>query len=231
MLSVASCEKGVKRPYIIGYVDNTEPFAFDGTGFDIELLTAVLGSQDVMFELQSVDFSDIPYLLKKKKIDGAMAAITRTYTRTKTMDFSDSYFVTGYSLTVPIDNNTIHNFGDLSGKTLIFQENTSIAEYALSVQEIYGFSVLPLGTINEAFDALIKGRGDALLDETPFVLYRINKKKAPIKIVFETLPTGAYCFAVKVDANSSLIKSFNNGLNYVRDSSDVYDKLVTKYFE
>src|SRR5690606_26850059 len=85
-------------------------------GFDIDLLDLITHEMGVSYSLLPMDFSNIFASLTEAKADMAIAGITITQDRERSVDFSDPYFRSDISLVVAQENAAIHQFADLADK-------------------------------------------------------------------------------------------------------------------
>ena len=109
------------------------PFEFKENGkyagFDMDLLDLVTKRMGVSYSLLPMDFSNIFANLTAGKVDMAIAGISITQDRERSMDFSDPYFRSDISLVVAQDNTDIQRFGDLAGKRIGLKRGTDAVEY------------------------------------------------------------------------------------------------------
>jgi len=109
------------KKYIIACDSKYAPFSFEENGkykgIDVELLDAIAKEEKIEYELKPMDFDGIIPGLTSNQLDGAIAGMSITDERKKSLDFSDGYFVSGLSLVVNKDNTEINGESDLNGKS------------------------------------------------------------------------------------------------------------------
>ena len=153
-----------------------------------------------------------------------MSAITITPEREQQMDFSEPYFISGQCLLVTEDS-TIADEADLEGMTVGVIKGTTNQELAEGIPGIG-----PMITFQgkpEMFDALIDGKLDAVIVDTPFGLYNA-KSTGETRIAKELTSGDQYGIAVK-KGNSQLLEEINRALDELRQDG-TYERLYEKYF-
>ena len=148
---------------IVGTSADYPPYEFhaliDGkdtiVGFDIEFAKAIGEALGVEVEIQDMDFTDV-----------GIAAINPDPVRDETMDFSDIYFKSTY--TVLINKNSVEDYKsleDLNGKMIGAQLGTVQEEMANS--QIQDAQVVALAKITDLVLQLKTGLIDAIVVEVP----------------------------------------------------------------
>lgn len=89
------------------------------------------------YELKPMDFSAIIPGLTSNQLDGAIAGMSITEERKKTLDFSDGYFESGLSIVVKGDNNEINSIEDIVGKSVAVKNGTGGEAWALENADKY----------------------------------------------------------------------------------------------
>ncbi|MHB8895009.1 MAG: ABC transporter substrate-binding protein [Candidatus Geothermincolia bacterium] len=217
-------EKGKLRMYGNENVGFLEINAGKPTGFSAELAQAIAGKVGLKLEVALLPFSDLFSRLTADICDIAMSAITITPERKLDMDFSEPYFSSGQSLLVRTGS-TIAGESDLKGKNVGVIKGTTnqkLAEKVPGVGQVMVFDGKP-----EMFDALIDGKLDAVIVDTPFAQY--NVKSTGKTSIAKVLTTGEqYGIAVK-KGNSRLLEKINAAMDAIRKDG-TYDRLYKKYF-
>lgn len=207
------------------------PFAFKQNnhyvGFDIDLLEATAKELNIGYTLKPMDFSGIIPALQSKNIDLALAGITITEERKKAIQFSDGYYTSSLRVLVRIDNSTIKSIKDLNGKVIAVKSGTSSADYAK--QHIHTKYIRQFPNIDNAYMELVTKRADAVLHDTPNILYFIQKVGVgKLKIVGDTLDSQPYGIAFPKD-NDGLCIKVNRALKNLRDNGTYY-AIYKKWF-
>jgi len=194
------------------------------TGFSADLATAIAEHLGLKLEVTLEPFSGLFSRLKAGRSDIVMSAVTITPERKAEMDFSQSYFSSGQALLVPLGSK-ITNESDLKGKTVgVLKDSTNQkeAEKIQGIKEIVKFDTKP-----PIFDALLAGRLDAVICDTPFAQF--NAKKTGKTRIAKVLTRGdRYGIALK-KGNTRLLGRINNALTNIKHDG-MYDRLYNKYF-
>lgn len=138
-----------------------------------------------------MDFSGIIPALQTKNIDLALAGITITDERKKAIDFSDGYYKSGLLVMVKANNNDIKSVKDLDGKVVAVKSGTGSVDYAKANIKTKDLRQFP--NIDNAYMELGTNRADAVLHDTPNILYFIKTAgNGQFKAVGESLEAQQY---------------------------------------
>lgn len=138
-------------------------------GFDVDLWDAIAKELKLDYTLKPMDFSGIIPALQTKNIDLALAGITITDERKKAIDFSDGYYKSGLLVMVKANNNDIKSVKDLDGKVVAVKSGTGSVDYAKANIKTKDLRQFP--NIDNAYMELGTNRADAVLHDTPNILY------------------------------------------------------------
>ncbi|MDQ3953175.1 MAG: basic amino acid ABC transporter substrate-binding protein [Actinomycetota bacterium] len=220
------------------------PFEFeeaDGTltGFDVELVRAVaekLGLENPDDAWVSTDFGTIFQQLRSgTKFDIVVAAVTAyapegspaaetVADRREVVDFTDPYYPSLQSLTVPTDSD-IQSTDDVDGARVAVQRATTgafFAEENLAGAELVSFEKAP-----QMYQALLAGQVDAVFNDLPVSLDAIKDK--PDLEVIQQVETGEeYAIAVAKE-NPALTEAINEALAELFEDG-TYAEIFEKYF-
>jgi polar amino acid transport system substrate-binding protein len=176
-----------------------------------------------------MDFDGIIPGLTSNQIDGAIAGMSITDERKKSLDFSDGYFVSGLSLVVNKDNTEINGVNDLNGKSASIKKGTAGTKFAEDNESKYGLKLNYFDDSPSMFQAVENKNCDFLLEDYPVIAYKIKvDPNSKLKIAGEKLTNVDYGFAVKKGGNADLLNKFNEGLKKLKDNGE-YDKIVDQY--
>ncbi len=89
--------------------------------------------------------------------------------RQQVIDFSDPYYDSGLVAVTRIDDDSIQTPKDLNGKTIGTETGTIAVDYIKN--DLKGATLEQLPSINNALLALQAGRTDAVIYDTPALLY------------------------------------------------------------
>ncbi|PKH20915.1 glutamine ABC transporter substrate-binding protein GlnH [Enterobacterales bacterium CwR94] len=207
------------------------PFEFkqDGkyVGFDIDLWDAIAKELKLDYDLKPMDFAGIIPALQTKNIDLALAGITITDERKKAIDFSEGYYKSGLIVMVSEKNDTIKSVQDLDGKTVAVKSGTGSVDYAKANIKTKDLRQFP--NIDNAYMELGTQRADAVLHDTPNILYFINTAgKGKFKTVGESLEAQQYGVAFP-KGSDELREKVNGALKTLRDNGQ-YNVIYKKWF-
>ena len=153
-----------KNPF--GYVDeNGEVQGYD-VYFAKRIGKDLLGSEDAV-EFVYVEAANRVEYLESAKVDIILANFTVTDERVEKVDFALPYMKVSLGIVSP-DANEITDVEQLNGKTLIVVKGTTAETY---FGENYpDINLLKFDEYQEAYDALLDGRGDAFSTDNTEVL-------------------------------------------------------------
>lgn len=221
-----------KKVLKVGSEISYAPFEFKDekankdSGFDLELVTEVgkaAGYDEV--KIENVAWDGLIPALNTGKIDVVISAMTITEERQKGALFSDKYFQATQYIAVK-EGSPIKSAADLKGKKVAVQTNTT-GQYTaekLGVKDIKKFDTTP-----DAFNALKIGAADAVIADSPVVLWFI-KQNPDAKVVYiqGDFEKEYYGMAMKL-GNDEVAKKINAGLKNVIESGK-YNDIYKKYF-
>lgn len=223
------------KTYVIACDAKYAPFSMEVNGkyqgIDVELLAAIAKAEGFKYELKPMDFSGIIPGIVSGQIDGAIAGMSITDERKKSVDFSDPYFTSGYAVVVNKDNNSIKTLDDLKGKTAAVKKGTTGAKFAEDNKDKYDLNITYYDDSPGMMMAVANGNADVLFEDQPVIAYQIKigeqkNLKIAINNIQDPAPTDG--FAVKKGANGELLKMFNDGLKKIK-ADGTYDKIVKQY--
>ena len=173
------------------------------------------------------DVSGIIPALQTKNIDLALAGITITDERKKAIDFSDGYYKSGLLVMVNANNNDIKDVKDLNGKVVAVKSGTGSVDYAKANIKTKDLRQFP--NIDNAYMELGTGRADAVLHDTPNILYFIKTAgNGKFKAVGESLEAQNYGIAFP-KGSDELREKVNGALKTLRENG-TYNEIYKKWF-
>lgn len=209
------------------------PFEFeedgDVKGIDIDLMTAIAERLDLEPEFRDTDFDGIFASLAADNCDVIASSVSITDERKENNDFTDGYFEINQSLLVRKgEESAIKDLGDLDGKTVGVQSETTGAAYAEERADDNGYEVKEFTGADELFTALKAKQVDAVLQDFPINSYNAETSgDTAIAIVFEEDEKEEYGFVVK-KGNEELVDALNEALDALRESGE-YDDILEEY--
>ncbi len=196
-------------------------------GFDVDLWDAIARQLHLDYTLKPMDFSGIIPALQTHNVDLALAGITITDERKKAIEFSDGYYTSGLLVMVKSGNDSIHSVSDLNGKVLAVKSGTGSVNYAKAHIKTKDLRQFP--NIDNAYMELATGRADAVLHDTPNILYFIKTAgQGKFKAVGDSVEGQQYGVAFP-KGSDALREKVNAALKTLRENG-TYNQLYKKWF-
>lgn len=224
--------EGAKKKLVVGVDTSFVPFEFrneetgEYEGFDIDLWKAIAEELGYEYELNPMDFNGLIPALQSNSIDVALAGMTITEERKEKVDFSIPYYDAGLLVLVRADNEDIKSVDDLKGKVVATKTGATSYDFVESLEGIKENKPFP--NIDNAYLELINGGTDAVVHDSPNILYFAKTKgEGKVKPVGDILEGQSYGIAFPKgsglvdDVNQVLEKFFEDG---------TYDELYEKWF-
>lgn len=211
------------RPF--EYTDETGTLV----GIDVDILAAVAADQGFTYTIEPLGWDASIAACQAGQKDGMIAGASITDARKESgWIFSDGYYNATQSMAVA-QGSSIAGFGDLAGKSVAVKIGTMSKDYAESLSETYGFSVVTFESSPDVYQAVIGGQCVACFDDTPIMADYIKSNGVPLQLVDGTANEGAdYGFAVFSADKQDLIDKFNAGLANIK-ANGTYDEILKKY--
>ena len=221
-----------KETLVVGTNAAFPPFEYIGDdgkpdGFDIALIKAIGEKIGMDVQIQDMEFDSLVSSIGGK-IDVAIAGMTVTEERSKTVDFSDSYYEAVQSVIVP-KGATIASADDLKNKKIGVQLGTT-GEFI--ADEIEGATVSAYNKAVDAVNDLINGRVDlVIIDKNPAEVFgsQYSDKVDVLDGTNFDFEPEYYAIALP-KGNTELAEKINNALKELKEDG-TYDKLVEQYIE
>lgn len=196
-------------------------------GFDVDLWDAVAKELKLDYTLKPMDFSGIIPALQTRNIDLALAGITITDERKKAIEFSDGYYKSGLLVMVRNNENDIKGIDDLNGKVVAVKSGTGSVDYAKAHIKAKDLRQFP--NIDNAYMELGTNRADAVLHDTPNILYFINTAgKGRFKAVGDSIEAQQYGVAFP-KGSDDLREKVNGALKTLKENG-TYNQIYKKWF-
>lgn len=189
-ISMSRAARSEDAELIIGSNVGSPPFAFkdgDGySGFDIEVWAEVAKGLNRKWRVQPMQFGALIPALQTRNIDAIVSQLFIKPERQQVIDFSNPYYKSGLVAVTGTGNTTIKTPEDLAGKAIGTETGTIAVEFIR--EHIKGASIEQMPTINNALLALEAGRTDAVVYDTPALMYYANNAgKGKVRVVRPTL--------------------------------------------
>lgn len=233
-MTLVGCSGNTAEEGVLTVGTNAEfpPFEYVGDdgevdGFDMALIREIGSRMGKEVVIENMEFASLVSSIGTK-IDVAVAGMTVTEERQKTVDFSDPYYTAVQYVILPAGSD-IAAAADLEGKKIGVQLGTT-GDFI--VEEIPGAEA---GQYNKAVDAvndLINGRVDCvIIDKNPALVFA-DKFEGQVEVVdgaqFAFEPE-EYAIAMP-KGNTELAKQINEALQEIKEDG-TFDDLVKHYIE
>ena len=211
------------RPF--EYTDETGTLV----GIDVDILAAVAEDQGFTYTIEQLGWDASIAACQAGQKDGLIAGASITDARKESgWIFSDGYYNATQSMAVA-QGSAIAGFEDLEGQSVAVKIGTMSKDYADSLSEQYGFTVVSFESSPDIYQAVIGGQCVACFDDTPIMADYIKSNGVPLQLVDGTANEGAdYGFAVFSPDKQELVDKFNAGLANIR-ANGKYDEILAKY--
>ena len=191
-------------------------------GADVDMAKAVAEKLGYELEITNLDFDAALAGVSTGKYDVAVAGITASEERKKSMNFSDNYFVASQSIVVTADS-TIKGKDDLEGKTISCQEGTTGEQYLLD----NNYTVQSFKTGAEGISALTTGKVDALVIDNAVAKALSAEQNGATVVLDEALTDESYAIALQL-GNDELTSKINEALKELKADGSLA-KIFEKY--
>ena len=211
------------RPF--EFMDETGTYV----GIDVDILAAIAEDQGFDYTLEALGWDASIAACQAGQADGMIAGASITDARKESgWIFSDGYYDATQCMAVAADSE-IASFEDLAGKTVAAKTGSMSYDYATSLAEQYGFTVMNLESSPDVYQAVLSGQCVACFDDTPIMADNIKSNGIALKLVegSENEPA-QYGFAIFNADNQELIDLFNAGLADIK-ANGTYDEILAKY--
>ncbi len=208
-------------------------------GWDMDIARAFADLLGVEVQIRNMEFDSVLSAVATGQADIAMAGISFSEERDKTVDFSEGVFNSSQMIIVRSEDTSINGPMDLAGKVVGAQRGT-VGHLLAQLDEDWAFdengnailgqpsTVLPYGTAAEAVQALAQGSLDAvILDQMPAEAI-VAQRNGDVKILEKSVFDDEYAFAV-AEGNSALAEWINNAIATLKENG-TWDEITDKYF-
>ena len=221
-----------KGELVIALEGNWAPWSFHDdsdtlVGYDVEVGQAIAEKLGVKATFVEGEWDGLLAGVEAGRYDMVINGVDITDSRKETYDFSTPYAYISTALVVGKDNDTIHSFEDLKGKTTA----NSIGSTYMELAEQYGATCSGVDTLDETIQMVLQGRADATLNaDVSFYDYLNQHPDAAIKIVAEADDANEVAIPMqKGDASAALRQAVDKAIEELR-SEGTLSELSNKYF-
>jgi arginine/lysine/histidine/glutamine transport system substrate-binding and permease protein len=195
-------------------------------GFDIDLLNALATIAGAKVAWQTMPFDSLIPAVQVGKVDMAIGAIAITEERTKSIHFSESYFLSGVAIATKADRSDIKSLKTLENKTIAIPLGTAAAQIAI---DIPGSKLKSYNSAFSTLQAVADGSVDAALCDLPLILGVIHSGQIPhLKRASGLLTEESFGIAM-TKKNPENLAAINKALKQLRSSSQ-FREIYQKWF-
>lgn len=229
----ATSEEGTseKEVYTVATDNGYVPFEFideetgELVGFDIDLMNALAEEAGIEIEYETLEFDGIVAGISSGRFDIAIAGMTITEERQKSIDFTQPYYEAGLILAVLDDNDEIKSIEDVDGKVVATRTGSTSETY---LKENTNAIPEAFPQIIEGYQNVLAGRADAVLYDLPNVLfYSEQEADGRLKTVGEKLTGEEY--GIAFPKGSELRDVIDEALTTLKENG-TYDDIYEKWF-
>ena len=221
-----------KGEMVIALEGNWAPWSFHDdagalVGYDVEVGKAIAEELGVKATFIEGEWDGLLAGVEAGRYDMVINGVDITDSRKQSYDFSTPYAYIRTALVTRKDNDTIHSFEDLKGKTTA----NSIGSTYMELAEQYGATCSGVDTLDETIQMVLQGRADATLNaDVSFYDYLSQHPDADIQIVAFAPDANEIAIPMqKSDSAAALREAVNKAIEDLRNDGTLTE-LSNKYF-
>jgi glutamine transport system substrate-binding protein len=227
----STASRAASKVLIVGTDASFMPFEFTEhgkiQGFDIDLWAMIAKDLGLDYKLRPMDFSGLIPALQTGNIDVTLSGLTIKPSRAKVIDYSIPYYASGLIACVSVKNTTIEKPADLDGKRIGVKTGTATVDWVR--KNVKNGTMLSFPTLDNALLALQAGRVDAVIHDTPSIIYYANTAgKGLVRVVEPPMKSGDY-YGIGFTKGSPLVPAVNTELRKLA-ADGRYKALYMKWF-
>lgn len=196
-------------------------------GFDTEVAAAIAQKLGVEVRYAEGEWDGLFAGVDSGMYDIIVNGVDLTPDRAAAYNFSNAYAYIRTALVVRGDNEEIHGFEDLAGKTTV----NSIGSTYEAMADQFGATVQGVDTLDETLELVMQGRADATLNaEVSIYDYLAQYPDANIKIVALTEDANDICIPMRKGETTDALKAaIDQAIDELR-ADGTLSRLSEKYF-
>jgi polar amino acid transport system substrate-binding protein len=171
-------------------------------GMDVDLFNAVAAKFGVKAEFQPSSFDTIIVGVTGGKYDMGISSFTINDQRKKQVNMV-SYFSAGTQWATPAGNPKNVDVANPCGKTIAVQDKTVQQEEDLPARQKKcagnEIKILPFEGQDQATAAVVSGRADAMLADSPVAAYAVKQSAGKLELLGDVYEAAPYGFVVPKD--------------------------------
>jgi len=214
-------EESGPKPLVVITSPDSPPFEFKDTahtgdeiiGFDIDVIKKIAEHLGRPLKIVEADFSSLIPSLQSGRADMAIAYISATDERKKSVDFSDPYYIAKKDLLI-LESSPLSSEKELEGKKVAVQLGSASEMMAKEwAKEIPGLSIVALNKIGDLVQELKNNRVQAVLAED-IVVKRVMASTPGLKVI--PLDNSGDSLAIAFPKGSPLVPQVNEALKKMK---------------
>lgn len=224
-----------KGTLVVGTASGYPPYEFIDTsksekqvvGIDMELAQKTADKLGVKLKIQDMSFSALLSSLAAKNIDVAIAGISPTDERKKTVDFSDNYLDASQKILIrKEDSDKLKTIDDFKGKTIGAEKSTT--QEKLAQTEMSGSTLVSLERVPDLMMELMNKKIDGIvIESTVAEQYLLSNQN--IAFSEASFKNGTKESAIALGkGNEDLLKVINEVIKENKSAGN-FDKWVKQY--
>lgn len=196
-------------------------------GFDVETAKEIASRIGVEAEFEEVDFDSGLTGVSQGTFDMMANGVDVTPDREQSYDFTDPYAYDHAVVVTLADNDTIHSFEDLNGKTTA----NSVGSTYEAMGKEYGATVTNVPTLGETMELVLNGTVDATINANTSVQDYFNTTGTDqLKVAATDEDVTEYAIPLKKGSdNDSLREAINQAIADMK-SDGTLSEISNKYF-
>lgn len=210
-----SFEKIIKNDILkVGIKTDSKPFGFyskttgEIEGFDADIARYV--AKDILGSERKIEFISVTpntriEAITSDEVDIVIATMSITPQRQYLIDFSVPYYIAGQTAVVKEDSN-IHTFADLKKKTTIVVLGSTAEQNIRRI--IPTAHIIGYKNYEDAFDAFLAGKGDALSSDNTILSGFLMEHKG-YRILKNRISQEPYAIGIKQNDDQKLKKNLD----------------------